>query len=331
MKNIDKIILNVLNSIAILTPIILGACLNNLRFAVMGALGALIYNYYIPQNNHKGLVQILIVSSGTLISFSLVLFINQIPWITPIIIGILAALALFYTKRFHFIGPGPFFFIMIVSLAGTQKYIDLKTSITQIIYLLIGLLMAILSSLVGELLFYKLELPKLNFIPKHNNISQITSRTVLNSFFYGVSIFLAFYIGENLNLFNYYWVVVACAAVMKADNLPFAIERHKHYILGAMGGCAIAWVAISLPLEIWETVLVIAILNALIYWKINKNYLIGNLFTTPLAILLFKLISPNINDIAVLDRMLGIVIGTTIGLVSVYIMHYVLENIKDNN
>lgn len=108
----DNMILGLFNNIALITPIILGLIAHNIRLGIFGAFGALVYNYYVPQENKKGLVYFGLMGTIAFVGFLISLLINIIPWVTPIFICILGGLTLFINKRWNIIGPVPFFMMI---------------------------------------------------------------------------------------------------------------------------------------------------------------------------------------------------------------------------
>ncbi|WP_056943059.1 FUSC family protein [Secundilactobacillus kimchicus] len=325
----NDMILGLFNNIALIAPIILGLIAHNIQLGVFGAFGALVYNYYVPQENKKGLVYFGLMGTIAFVGFFIGLLINIIPWVTPIFICTLGGLTLFINKRWNIIGPGPFFIMMIGSMAGTQAFVSFQRIETVSWYLLIGILSAAASALAAECCLHVFHG---TFIPEQSRFNNDSFLDVLMllSIGYAIAIFLAFYIGKNLQLFNYYWIVVACAAVMKAENSKHAFTRFHQYVIGAAVGCGLSFVLMSLPLNLTTHVVTIVLLNTLIYWQINKNYLVGNFFTTPLALLLFKLLIPQLNNDAIIARLVAVVIGTTLGLLFIFLtektLHYVFPH-----
>lgn len=58
-----------------------------------------------------------------------------------------------------------------------------------------------------------------------------------------------------------------------------------------------------------------------------KSYLIGNFFTTPIALILFKIVRPDLGTELIETRILAILIGTVIGLLGIW--YYDSLNLDD--
>lgn len=151
------------------------------------------------------------------------------------------------------------------------------------------------------------------------------------SLIYAIFAFIAYFVGYSLHFPNYYWVLVGAIAVLQGENIIHARKRQFDYVVAAIIGCLFAW-------GVYETVsnpIILSVISVLllgvICLTINRNYMVGNFFTTPIALILFKLALPNIGNDLIEFRLLAIIIGTTIGLIGILFFDHLMRKQKQLN
>ncbi|MCL0311550.1 FUSC family protein [Apilactobacillus xinyiensis] len=322
--NIGSILLKSSNFLALLISFIIAIFIQDINFGTFIALGALFFYYYLPQTNHMGIKTICLCGLVGLFSFLLISTTSFLPWLTPLLLSLICSVFYFYNKLWNLKNPGPFLLVMIACFAGVNNALNPYIIIKSLLFIVLGIIIALSLVLVNEFIFdffgFEKSIDKTK--PMKIRISRIPSNLLMRSFFYGFAIFLSFYISKSLNLFHFYWAVMACSAVLQAESMPTIFKRHRIYLISTMVGCLISYLVLMMPLSLITTMGLILIFNSLIYWKMATNYLVGNFFTTPMAILFAKLSSPVINDTSILSRLIAIIIGTTIAFITVYIVSY---------
>lgn len=213
---------------------------------------------------------------------------------------------------------------MISCIAGVHSYVNLQTTFISVLFSIVGCLISISLAFINDWLLDYLHYPKIedNTTKFKLSVDYIPIEILFKTFFYGILVFLTFYVGENLKLFNYYWIVLSCASILQAESMSHAIKRHQHYLLGTIVGCLISYLLLSLPLNFFMTIVALIIFHSLIYWKIRTNFLVGSFFTTPMAILVIKLNYSTLDSQAIWARFIAIVIGTSIAIMSIYFFNY---------
>lgn len=117
-----------------------------------------------------------------------------------------------------------------------------------------------------------------------------------------------------LDLGHGYWAAISAAAVLHSVDVRTAAQRAVQRTLGTAAGLAIALGVLALhPTATW-LVLVIVALEFLLEYLVARNYGLGVVFLTPLALLLSDLASPTSTERLLHDRALGSVLGITVGL-----------------
>jgi hypothetical protein len=120
-----------------------------------------------------------------------------------------------------------------------------------------------------------------------------------------------------LGLGHGYWAMVSATVPLVGISASHGIVRGLQRIVGTMGGLVIAGILLGLPLVGWQVVIVIVVLQFLAELFVTRNYALGVLFVTPLALLMTEAASPTSAWVLVRDRGVETVIGASIGIACV--------------
>ncbi|MFB6527889.1 FUSC family protein [Streptomyces sp. NPDC056399] len=112
-----------------------------------------------------------------------------------------------------------------------------------------------------------------------------------------------------------YWAAISAAAVLHSVNVRTAAQRAVQRTLGTMAGLLIALGVLAVRPEPVVLVLVIVLLEFLLEYVVARNYGLGVVFLTPLALLLTDLAVPSPAGDLVQDRALSSLLGVGIALV----------------
>ncbi len=276
--------------------------------------------YYVPINKNDTFKHFYFIMFSGAISFFASIFLATYPWISILWIGFLAFILNYILSRLTFKGPGIFFILMINGMLSSLTNIPLLNRIYMVFYVLIGVLIAYFLILFENKLYennsISVSIFEISYANKTNSeINEIIIKSLINSIF----IFIAYYVGYNLQLKNYYWVLVASIVVLQEETIQNAFKKQIMYILAAISGCIISFIIYSYINNILVLVLIACVLMFLICYFMPKNYLIGNLFTTPIALILFRLFNPNTATDLIYSRIINILIGTCIGIIGIIV------------
>ncbi|MHB9848212.1 FUSC family protein [Streptomyces krungchingensis] len=117
-----------------------------------------------------------------------------------------------------------------------------------------------------------------------------------------------------LGLERGYWAAISAAAVLHSVNLRTTAQRAAQRILGTVVGLLLAFGALAAHLEPVALTLLIVLLEFLLEYVVARNYALGVVFLTPLALLMSDLAAPAPPGELVLDRVLGSVVGIVVAL-----------------
>ncbi|MFB7588610.1 FUSC family protein [Streptomyces sp. NPDC056169] len=117
-----------------------------------------------------------------------------------------------------------------------------------------------------------------------------------------------------LGLGHGYWAAVSAAAVLHSVNVRTATQRAVQRTLGTVVGLALALAVLAAHPDPVVLVLVIVLLEFLLEYVVARNYGLGVVFLTPLALLLTDLAAASPTEALVQDRALASVLGMGIAL-----------------
>lgn len=121
-------------------------------------------------------------------------------------------------------------------------------------------------------------------------------------------------IAAALNLEHGYWASISAAAVLHSVNLRTTAQRAVQRVLGTSAGLLIALGVLAADLRPVVLALVIVALEFLLEYVVPRNYGLGVVFLTPMALLMSDLAAPSPAGQLVVDRVLGSVVGIGTGL-----------------
>ncbi|MGW8985880.1 FUSC family protein [Streptomyces parvus] len=118
-----------------------------------------------------------------------------------------------------------------------------------------------------------------------------------------------------LGLGHGYWAAISAAAVLHSVNVRTAAQRAAQRTLGTMAGLLLALGILAARPEPVVLVVVIVVMEFLLEYVVARNYGLGVVFLTPLALLLTDLAAPSPAGDLVQDRALSSLLGVGIALV----------------
>ncbi|MFE7513291.1 FUSC family protein [Streptomyces sp. NPDC057540] len=117
-----------------------------------------------------------------------------------------------------------------------------------------------------------------------------------------------------LGLGHGYWAAISAAAVLHSVNVRTAAQRAVQRTLGTVAGLLLALGVLALGPEPVTLVLVIVLFEFLLEYVVARNYGLGVVFLTPLALLMTDLAAPAPAGALVQDRALSSVLGVAVAL-----------------
>ncbi|MFB7470690.1 FUSC family protein [Kitasatospora sp. NPDC056184] len=117
-----------------------------------------------------------------------------------------------------------------------------------------------------------------------------------------------------LGLGHGYWAAVSAAAVLHSVSVRTTVHRAVQRTLGTMAGLLLALAVLTAGPGPTGLVLVIVVLEFALEYLVVRNYGLGVVFVTPLALLMSDLVAPAATAGLLRDRALGSLLGIGVGL-----------------
>jgi hypothetical protein len=122
------------------------------------------------------------------------------------------------------------------------------------------------------------------------------------------------------------WAAMATMAVLQAPRLNHALHRVVQRSAGTMVGTMLIWMLLSMEPNIWVIFAVLALLQIATEVVIGANYGLGQIFVTPMALLMtFIAAQPSDANAMIVERIWDTLLGAVIGLLIALIWSSVQE------
>ncbi|MDQ0636240.1 hypothetical protein QFZ40_004149 [Arthrobacter pascens] len=125
---------------------------------------------------------------------------------------------------------------------------------------------------------------------------------------------LATLAGQWLDFGHNYWAMVAAVVPLVGHTTRHRVRRGVQRIIGTVLGLVVLAGVLLLGLEPWQTVLVMALCQFGAEMFIIRQYLLAQLFVTPLALVSTLLVVPASPAILLRDRIIETVVGAAVGI-----------------
>ena len=117
-----------------------------------------------------------------------------------------------------------------------------------------------------------------------------------------------------LGLGHGYWAALSAAAVLHSVNVRTVAQRAVQRTVGTIAGLALTLAVLATGPDPTTLVLVSVVLEFLLEYVVARNYGLGVVFLTTLALLLTELAAPEPAGSLVMERAVGSLLGITVGL-----------------
>ncbi|MDP9890461.1 FUSC family protein [Pseudarthrobacter enclensis] len=118
-----------------------------------------------------------------------------------------------------------------------------------------------------------------------------------------------------------YWTFVTASVPMSAPDLHARLTRAAQRVIGTAAGLGVAALVLATHPSSYSAIILIAALQACTELTTGRNYSLGLVFFTPMALLLGDLMMPASIGTLLTQRALETVIGLTIALAATVITH----------
>jgi len=125
---------------------------------------------------------------------------------------------------------------------------------------------------------------------------------------------LATWAGSRLGFGHNYWAMVAAVVPLVGHTTRHRVRRGMQRIIGTVLGLGVMAGILLLGLQPWQTVLVMALCQFGAEMFIIRQYLLAQIFVTPLALVSTLLVVPASPAVLLRDRIIETVIGAAVGI-----------------
>lgn len=110
------------------------------------------------------------------------------------------------------------------------------------------------------------------------------------------------------------WAAIGAMAVLQSGHLHAAMHRALQRTVGTLAGAALAWLILAQHPSFWPLLLAVIVLQLATEVVIGANYALGQVFVTPMALLMTSLAAPAASSGMPLARVLDTVLGALVGM-----------------
>ncbi|CAN7454961.1 FUSC family protein [Acidovorax sp. LjRoot118] len=110
------------------------------------------------------------------------------------------------------------------------------------------------------------------------------------------------------------WAAIGAMAVLQGGPLHAAMHRAVQRTIGTLAGAALAWMILAQHPSFWPLLLAVIVLQLATEVVIGANYALGQVFVTPMALLMTSLAAPAASSGMPLARVLDTVLGALVGM-----------------
>ena len=125
---------------------------------------------------------------------------------------------------------------------------------------------------------------------------------------------VATWAGQRLGFGHNYWAMVAAVVPLVGHTTRHRVRRGVQRIIGTVLGLVLMAGILLLVLEPWQTVLVMALCQFGAEMFIIRQYLLAQVFVTPLALISTLLVVPASPFFLLRDRIIETMIGAAVGI-----------------
>ena len=299
-------------------PLLIGAYLNQMNYALVASLGSMVF-LYLPQSSlsHR-MVTLMTCAFGVTACYGL----GVLTHLTPgLVIPVLMFIAICSTMvcRFYGMGPpGSLFFIMAAAL-GAYAPVGVQQLPLMVGLVALGTMIACILAFVYSVVALRIRPPK---APPEQPLA-LFDFVIFDSVVIGAFVGISLLVAQLLDLQRAYWVPISCIAVIQGQSLRAVWNRQLQRVLGTAVGLLVAWALLTMPLNHWSIALSITLLSLIIESVVVRHYGVAVMFITPLTIFLAEAAVTDRGAAGALmqARLFDTIVGCVVGLIGGVCLH----------
>ncbi|MBY6002572.1 FUSC family protein [Salipiger bermudensis] len=128
--------------------------------------------------------------------------------------------------------------------------------------------------------------------------------------------FIALLVSHAFGADHPVWAAMGALAVLQGPFLHINIHRALQRMAGAVVGATLAWLILVQDPSVWTIIALLFVLQFATELVIGSNYGLGQVFVTPMALLMSHLAAPDVAGVAMApERVLDTLLGASVGIV----------------
>ncbi len=124
------------------------------------------------------------------------------------------------------------------------------------------------------------------------------------------------------------WAAIGAMAVLQGSHLHTAMHRAVQRTLGTLAGAGLAWLILAQHPSFWPLLAAVIVLQLATEVVIGANYALGQVFVTPMALLMTSLAAPAMGTGMPLARVLDTVLGALVGVAFALVFSTLQERLQ---
>lgn len=111
------------------------------------------------------------------------------------------------------------------------------------------------------------------------------------------------------------WAAIGATAVMQGGHLHVTMNRALQRMAGTVVGACIVWAILAQSPSFWMLVAAVVVFQFLTEVVIGYNYALGQIFVTPMALLMTYLVAPATSTNMPVERVFDTILGAALGII----------------
>lgn len=302
-------------------PLLVGAAFGHMDYGLISSLGGLVF-LYTPNSalpHRMGMVMACSLGMTACFAMGLVGALHPlllVPLVTLLTMGVTVVCRIYSVNP-----PGSLFFVMAAAIAASMPF-ELMAIPFRVGLLVMGCMVATGIALLYSLYMLRFQgatpaAPPATGAPPFEALGP-------DAFIMGATVGLSLVVAHALQLERPYWVPVSCLAVIQGASFRMVWTKQIHRILGTAVGLGLAWVLLSMPMNVWQMCATMIALSFVIEFLVVRHYGLAIILITPLTLFLADAgagMTATVNDL-IAARFWDIALGSSIGLVGGFFIHH---------
>jgi len=304
-------------AVAVGLPVSLGAWLDAMTIASLGAIGAMTI-VYMPRTalGHRAST-LMAVAFAMTACYALGQVSQLVPPIRVPVVGAVAVVTTLACRYYRVVPPGPLFLVMATAI-GAYAPGQIDDMPFRLGVFALGTIGAVAVGFVYSVHMLRRRAPLPVSPPPQDMVA-----AAIDSLIIGVFVGLSLAIAQGLSIEKPYWAPVSCLAVIQGVSLRAVWIRQAERTVGTLLGLGLTWGVILVATDPWAIALALVVLTFCIETAIVRQYAFAAMFITPLTILLAE--TSSLGSVAtstlLAARFADTVVGALAGLLGGIFLH----------